>query len=98
MNQPRPESRIQSLENRTSIVEATLIELSSDTAEELKATRQDIKQLAEHVDKGFDQAHAFVQERFGEIQTTLSEHTKRLDTMDSKLDQILQRLPKPPEG
>jgi uncharacterized phage infection (PIP) family protein YhgE len=41
--QPRQESRIESLEKRTTTVEATLIELSSDTAEELKAIRTDMK-------------------------------------------------------
>lgn len=46
---PRPESRIKSLEERAATVEATLIELSSDTAEELKAIRQDIKQLDEGI-------------------------------------------------
>lgn len=43
--QPRPESRIAALEKRTSAVEASIEELSSDTAEELKAIRHDIKQL-----------------------------------------------------
>ena len=61
---PKPESRILALEQRTSKLEASVIELSSDTAEELKAIRQFIHQ-------GFDQAHAFVQERFEEINTRL---------------------------
>jgi len=46
--QPRPESRIESLEKRASTIEAAILELSSDTAEELKAIRQDIK----HFDEG----------------------------------------------
>jgi hypothetical protein len=41
--QPRQESRIESLEQRASIIEAKLLELSSDTAEELKAIRVDQK-------------------------------------------------------
>ena len=42
---PRPESRVESLEKRATAIEAGIIELSSDTAEELKAIRQEIKQL-----------------------------------------------------
>ncbi len=47
---PRPESRIKSLESRASAIEAKIEELSDDTAEELKAIRQDIKQG--HLDIG----------------------------------------------
>jgi len=43
--QPRPESRVESLEKRATAIEAGIVELSNDTAEELKAIRQDIKQL-----------------------------------------------------
>lgn len=46
--QPRPSSRIKSLEERASTIEAKVIELGNDTAEELKAIQQDIKDL----DKG----------------------------------------------
>ena len=61
---PKPESRISALEQRAATLEASIVELSSDTAEELRAIHQ-------HVDQGFDQAHAFVQERFEEINTRL---------------------------
>jgi uncharacterized coiled-coil protein SlyX len=47
MSQPRPESRISSLEKRATTIEAQIEEMSADTAEELKAIRQDIKQLDE---------------------------------------------------
>ena len=47
--QPRPESRISSLEKRATAIEAGIEELSSDTAEELKAIRQDIKRLDEGI-------------------------------------------------
>lgn len=39
---PRPESRISNLENRTTTIEAAILESAADTAEELKAIRQDI--------------------------------------------------------
>jgi chaperonin cofactor prefoldin len=47
--QPRPSSRISSLEKRASTLEAAIEELSSDQAEELKAIRQEIKQLSEGI-------------------------------------------------
>lgn len=62
MNQPRPESRISELESQMSIQGARIRELSSDTAEELRAISQDLKKLFEHMHKGFDQAHTYVQE------------------------------------
>ena len=40
---PRPESRIKSLEQRSADIEASIVALSSDTAEELKSIRQEIK-------------------------------------------------------
>ena len=46
---PRPESRISSLEKRASTIEAQIEELSSDQAEELKAIRLEIKQLSEGI-------------------------------------------------
>ena len=46
---PRPESRIESLEKRASAIEAEIIEMSNDTAEELRAIRQDIKKLDEGI-------------------------------------------------
>jgi uncharacterized coiled-coil protein SlyX len=45
MSNLRPESRIKSLEKRATDIEAAIEELSSDQAEELKAIRQDIRQL-----------------------------------------------------
>ena len=49
MPQPRPESRISSLEKRATTIEAQIEEMSADTAEELKAIRQDIKQLSDGI-------------------------------------------------
>lgn len=92
MTPPKPEHRISAVEKRVTLLEGTLEELSSDTAEELRAIHQ-------HVGQGFDQAHAFVQERFEEIKTALTDHTKRLDILSNdvgelkaKLDQILALL------
>lgn len=45
MNQPRPESRLSELESEVSLQKARIRELHDDTAEELRAIRQDIKRL-----------------------------------------------------
>ena len=88
MTPPKPEHRISALEKRVTTLEGTIEELSSDTAEELRVIRQ-------HVDQGFDQAHAFVQERFEEIKTILADHRKRLDrieTAQAEQGQILKEI------
>jgi len=54
MSNPRPESRIKSLEQRATDIEADIVELSSDTAEELKAIRQDIKRLNDDTMTSFE--------------------------------------------
>jgi uncharacterized coiled-coil protein SlyX len=53
MSNLRPESRIKSLEQRATDIEAGIIELSSDQAEELKAIRLEIKQLDEGMMSSF---------------------------------------------
>ena len=51
---PRPTSRIESLEKRATAIEAGIIELSSDTAEELKVIRQEMKDGFLEIGKAFD--------------------------------------------
>jgi len=71
-------------------MEAQIIEMSADTAEELKAIRQDNKALFKHVQDGFQQAYDYIKQevetRLDRIETTLSEH-------GDLLRQILDRLP-----
>ena len=55
MSNLRPESRIKSLEKRATDMEAAIEELSSDQAEELKAIRQEIKQLNDGMMASFKQ-------------------------------------------
>ncbi len=52
--QPRPESRVESLEKRASAIEAGIIELSNDTAEEFNALRQEMKAGFLEMGKAFD--------------------------------------------
>ena len=75
---PKPEHRISALGKRVTHLEYTIEELSSDTAEELRVIRQ-------HVDQGFDQAHAFVQERFSEINARFDKVEQRLDRIESTM-------------
>jgi uncharacterized coiled-coil protein SlyX len=83
---PRPEHRISAIEKRVSHVETGIEELASDTSEEFRV-------LTAHVDKGFDQAHAFVQERFEGINTRFDKVENRLDRIEIILEKILNRLP-----
>jgi septal ring factor EnvC (AmiA/AmiB activator) len=78
---PRPEHRISAIEKRVLHVETSIEELASDTSEEFRV-------LTAHVDQGFDQAHAFVQERFSEINARFDKVEQRLDKMEGRLDRI----------
>lgn len=78
---PRPESRIKSLERRATDIEAQIEELSNDTAEELRTTRQFVRQ-------GFEQAHDFAQERFAEVKTTLKDHTEQLKAIREDMAEL----------
>lgn len=112
MLEPKPESRISSLEKRATTIEATLIELSSDTAEELKAVRKDIKELDEGMRASFKTigdtfvaVETNIGKRLDKIEATQNEHSQKLDEqgqrqdkMDSKLDQILTLLQQKPGG
>jgi len=79
---PQPAFRIKALETRTSTIEAGIEELADSD-----------KALFAHVQQGFDQAHAYIQEH---IETVLTDHTKRLDRVEGKLDQILALLQQRP--
>ena len=113
MNQPRPESRISELESQMSIQGARIRELSDDTAESLIDLKKDIgelkqsnKELFDHVQLGFTQAHTFIMENIAskedlvaledrlkfETNQRLSRLEQHMGTMESKLDLILQLL------
>lgn len=79
--QPKPEHRISAIEKRVSHVETGIEELASDTAEEFRV-------LTSHVDKGFDQAHAFVQERFEEIGQRFDKVEQRLDALSADVNEL----------
>lgn len=81
---PRPEHRISAIEKRVSHVETGIEELASDTAEEFRV-------LTAHVDQGFNQAHAFVQERFTEINDQLKAIREDMAEMKSLLLQIANK-------
>lgn len=103
---PRPESRIGSLEKRATTIEAAIEELSSDTAEELRAIRKDIKQLDEELRSSFlDIGKAFdlnannieaLKQDVAKLKTTTETRFNKLEATQAeqgkKLDQILTLL------
>ena|SRR2546429_7473194 len=99
MSNLRPESRIKSLEKRATDIEASIEELSSDSAEELKAIREEIKQLNDGMMASFKQ----IGEHFGLLEkenATKADIARLETTMATKEDiarlegLIKQLLPK----
>jgi uncharacterized coiled-coil protein SlyX len=77
--QPRIESRISSLEKRATTIEANIEELSSDTAENFRSLRQDIKHLADDIEASFKQSAEYqvkqeqmIEARFDKIEATMA--------------------------
>jgi hypothetical protein len=90
-------------------LEASVEELSSDTAENFRSLKQDISQLSDKVDLGFRQAHAYIDEnmatkgdvgrleaRFDRLEATQTEQGQKLDSMQVQLTQILTLLQQKP--
>jgi hypothetical protein len=93
--QPRPESRVESLEKRATAIEAGIIELSNDTAQELKVIHQDIKQLDERVQSGFLEIGTLFDrnfESFAAIETRLDNMQTDITSIKSTQEQILRLL------
>lgn len=100
--QPRPESRLSTLEKRASALEASVEELASDTAEELKAIRQtidanftelkqDIKQLSDGITDSYKSIGDTFVAPWDDIKATLA--TKEdITKVETRLDRIETRL------
>lgn len=84
MSNPRPESRIKSLEQRATDIEANIVELSADMAEELKAVRQDIKQLDDSVKDSYVQIGGLFDRNFQSIEAVEG----RLNRIESDISGI----------
>lgn len=96
---PRPESRIGSLEKRATTIEAAIEEMSSDTAEELRAIRQELKSSYNEIGDLFDQNFerlATIETRLDKIESTLLTLATKDDIsrLDGRLDEVLQFLQK----
>ena len=92
--QPRPESRVESLEKRATAIEAGIIELSNDTSEELKVIRQDIKQLDERVQSGFLEiwsAFDLNASNIDGIRTTLETRLSKIEATQEQILKLLQQ-------
>jgi uncharacterized coiled-coil protein SlyX len=94
--QPRPESRISSLEKRATAIEAGIEELSSDQAEELKVIRQDIKQLDERVQSGFLEIGSAFDLNASNIDGVRMTLETRLSKIEATQEQILKLLQQKP--
>jgi len=91
---PRPESRIKSLEKRATAIEAGIIELSNDTAEELKVIREDIKQLDERVQSGFleiGSAFDLNASNIDGVRTTLETRLSKIEATQEQILKLLQQ-------
>lgn len=96
---PRPELRLSELESQMALHSARIREIADDTAESLRDLKQDIKQLSEHVDIGFKQAHAYIDHHMAELKATMA--TKEdLAAMETRLIETVKQLlqQKPDEG
>jgi uncharacterized coiled-coil protein SlyX len=102
---PRPTSRIESLEKRATAIEAGIIELSNDTAEELKVIHQDIKQLDEGMMTSFKKiGDTFIETtatkddissihiRFDKVEGDIAELKGDITSMKATQEQILKLL------
>jgi len=108
MSTPRPESRLSELESEVSLQKARVRELHDDTAEELRAIRQDIKQLNDGIAASYVSFMATwkdieirlatkediskLETRFDKVETSQLEQGERMDMMDGKLDRMLTLL------
>ena len=90
--QPRQESRIESLEKRASTIEATLIEMSSDQAEELKAIRQAIDtKFTEHkhdMSTSFNQIGDLFDRNFESFEDIKQDIASFKDTVNERFDKL----------
>ena len=104
---PRPESRIKSLEQRSADIEASIVELSNDTAEELKSIRQEIKASYKEIgdffvklDNGLETLKTTNKEdlnkleaRIDHIETTIrSEMEVRIGHIETKMEAMEYRI------
>jgi uncharacterized coiled-coil protein SlyX len=88
MSNPRPESRIKSLEKRATTIEAAIEELADDTAEELKAIRQDIKRLDSEMKSSFIDIGKAFDLNANNIEAVRQGVEKRLDQFETRFDKI----------
>ena len=103
MSQPRPESRISSLEQRASTIEAQIIEMSADTAEELKAIRQEIKQGHIEIGQALDSHANTLTQKLDAIEASMvtkDDLKQELEAFETRLlakfAQLLQQKPRSP--
>ena len=90
-NPPRPESRISSLEKRATAIEAQIEELHADTAEELKAIRQDIKRLDDGMMSSFKELGSYF-ELTEKAMATKDDISRLEDKMSAMKNEIIDAM------
>ena len=93
MNQPSNEARIANLEQLTLNLGARIEESAGDTAEELKAIRQDIKQGHMDIGKALDSHAEALMQEIRKIEATQEQQRQMLKEHGHMLKEILDRLP-----
>jgi flagellar capping protein FliD len=85
---PRPESRLSELESEVSLQKARVRELHDDTAEELRAIRQDIKQLSDGISASYVSIGDTFMATWKDIETRLAtkEDICKLETRFDKVE------------
>jgi hypothetical protein len=98
MTDPKPEHRITAVEQRASTIEAKIIEMAADTAEDFKALRQDIKNLDQGMKSSFDEigdAFTLLDSNIEAVKATMAtkEDLRNLEArMDNKLTAMKEEL------
>ena len=85
---PKPEHRISALEQRASTLEASVVGLSSDTAEELKAIRQEMKSSFKEIGDTFINHEESIDKKLTAMESRLNANIA--DLKESLLNAIKQ--------
>ena len=101
-NDPKPEHRISNLEKEFMQLGSRIEEAASDSAEEFKAVRQEIKQLNDGMMSSFKELGGYfeltekaIDKRFEEIKATMvtkDELRSELSAMETRLIDAMTRL------
>jgi archaellum component FlaC len=96
MSQPGNEARLTNLEKEAMALGARIEEAAADSAEELKAIRQDIKQLDDGMKSSFTQigdAFTLLDSNIEAVKTTLETRLSKIEETQEQILKLLQQRP-----